>query len=231
MPVLSVCSRRGREGGKLRDRRKRWCGIANAAVALSITGLITACVGQSPETTPLVSNAGDSPVTPKNKSSMTIAVPVARAPSKPDYVIVAHGQSLNGIAYSHHVPPSALAAANHLTPPYKLKVGSRLLLPNLGSAPIQQANASRAAPPTPVPSPVPASSSQFEQKVAETVRVAPVPVTVPRDGSPKEIGAPSPPQKQALAALPPVPDLPQAPPVLAPRKPAAALPLPGETVR
>ena len=45
------------------------------------------------------------------------------------YIIVQPGQSVTRIAQAYHVPAQAIIAANHLTPPYKLKVGGRLEVP------------------------------------------------------------------------------------------------------
>jgi LysM repeat protein len=200
----------------LQDQRNHQRGIAAAVTALIITGFVTACANP----TLSVSQAADSPIPPKDTGSLATGVPVAPPPSKLHYVVVEQGQSLNGIAHSHHLTPAALAAANRLQPPYKLKVGLRLVLPNSGPPPIQQANASSAPPPTPSPSPtLPSSPQPVPPSVARTL-----PNIAPLDGPPKESAAPQPPQTQALAA----PVLPRAPPVLAPRNPAAALPLPGE---
>jgi LysM repeat protein len=144
---------------------------------------------------PPVSKIADSPIFRKDTGSAVTGVPIARSPLKPQFIVVEHGQSLRGIAHSHHVTPDALATANHLQPPYKLKVGSRLVLPNSGSPPVQQLSVAHASPDI-----------------------------VALNGPQKESPPPQPSQTQALVAT----VLPKAPPVLAPRNPAAALPLPGE---
>jgi LysM repeat protein len=106
---------------------------------MAITGLVAACANQPPAPPSLASTAPDvwlpdffgidSPTPGKSARSIASPVPAAPPPAKPRYVIVEEGRSLNGIAYSNHVSPAALAAANDLTPPYKLRVGARLLLP------------------------------------------------------------------------------------------------------
>lgn len=55
----------------------------------------------------------------------------AAKPATPDsrFVVVSPGHSLGGIAEANHVPKQAIIAANHLSPPYKLKVGQMLRLP------------------------------------------------------------------------------------------------------
>ncbi len=207
----------------MQDHTNHQRSLGFAVITLFIAALVTGCTNPS---TLQGSQAIDSPASLKDKGSLVTGVPVDQPPSKPRYTVVAHGQSLNGIAHAHHVGPAALAAANHLRPPYKLKVGSRLVLPASGPPPIQPANASSApASPAPLPPVTPTASPQKDQK---TVAAAPQPVppsaALP-DGIPKESIAPEPLQMQAQAAAS---VLPPAPPVLPPRNPAAALPLPGE---
>jgi LysM repeat protein len=61
--------------------------------------------------------------------------PMPSEPSQPGsghesrYVTVVEGQSLIRIAHANHISAKAIAAANHLEPPYRLKVGSQLLIP------------------------------------------------------------------------------------------------------
>jgi murein DD-endopeptidase MepM/ murein hydrolase activator NlpD len=52
-------------------------------------------------------------------------------------IVVRPGQSLGGIARDYHVPERAIIAANHLTPPYKIETGQRLLIPGGTEAPGQ----------------------------------------------------------------------------------------------
>ena len=174
--------------------------------------------------------SGSLPPAPVQSPASTAGSPGKLPSSEPNYVIVEEGRSLNGIAYSHHVMPAALAAANHLTPPYKLKAGSRLVLPDPKPTPLQQVKASSAPPPIPVPPPTVASSlpsvaAMAPGKMPPLTQAAAV--TILPDGPSNEIVAPQPPQ-QALTVPPPVSGLPKAPPVLPPRNPTAALPLPGE---
>jgi LysM repeat protein len=44
-------------------------------------------------------------------------------------ITVRPGQSLGGIAEANHVSKLTIIAANHLSPPYKLKIGQRLTIP------------------------------------------------------------------------------------------------------
>jgi len=56
--------------------------------------------------------------------------PDAVVEHEPRYVTIEEGQTLIRIAHANHVPASAIAAANQLEPPYPLKAGSRLLIPD-----------------------------------------------------------------------------------------------------
>ena len=204
------------------EQRNRLRSIGAAVVVLSVSGLVTSCTDPTTQPAQQVSQVSDSAILPKDAGSLVTRGPVVQPPSKPNYIVVARGQSLSQIAHSHRVTPAALAAANNLQPPYKLNIGSRLILPNLGPPPIQQANVSNAAPaPSPLPTPPP-----LPVRSEDTAAMAPQPVphSAAQLGPSKESATPQPLQVQAPAAL----ALPRAPPVLAPRNPAAALPLPGE---
>ena len=138
-------------------------GASNALIALVIASLLAACAVQPPETPSLASTSDDS--RPAEKSTTSIGDPgaptqpppkahipqtspgavVASTPAtgpspKARFVVVDPGRSLDGIARENHVSPTALAAANHLAPPYKLKVGSRLVLPTETASPRRPAS-------------------------------------------------------------------------------------------
>ena len=68
--------------------------------------------------------------------------PDAVVEHEPRYITIGEGQSLIRIAHANHVPATAIAAANHLQPPYALKAGSRLLIPELDPPAYQDAQAS-----------------------------------------------------------------------------------------
>jgi LysM repeat protein len=46
------------------------------------------------------------------------------------YITVEKGQTLIRIAHANDVPAAAIAAANQLEPPYSLRAGSRLIIPD-----------------------------------------------------------------------------------------------------
>jgi len=68
--------------------------------------------------------------------------PDAVVEQEPRYITIGEGQSLIRIAHANHVPAAAIAAANHLQPPYALKAGSRLLIPQPDPPADQDAQAS-----------------------------------------------------------------------------------------
>ena len=183
--------------------------------ALVMVGFVTGCVDQSPEATPSASNGVDSRMPPTAQGSMATVARAVSPPAKPNYVIVEPGRSLNGIAYSHHVSPAALAAANNLTPPYKLKIGSRLLLPSAGTPAIHQAAASSAPP---VPSLPQGASPRSPPQNQKTVAAAPpdrqieAPSAMPDVPS---IKITAPPSRQSQKQVLDVPELPKTSPVIA----------------
>ena len=78
----------------------------------------------------------DAPIQPapvflNGRPGMAATTSAAAKPTTPDsrFVIVGPGQSLGGIAEANHVSKQAIIAANHLSAPYKLKVGQTLRLP------------------------------------------------------------------------------------------------------
>lgn len=101
--------------------------MASALIMLAITGLEVVHADQRAATPPATSTNDDSQLA--EKIAGPIGTPWSPTGPKTRYVIVDPGRSLNAIAYENHVSPPALARANHLAPPYKLKAGSRLLLP------------------------------------------------------------------------------------------------------
>lgn len=99
------------------DESRRY-GLARAAMVVILTGLVAGCVGPS-EPAPVYLRGASDPV-------------IAPMPAPPPamQVIVKRGQTLDGYAYTYHLPKSAIVAANRLRPPYKLEAGQRLVIPN-----------------------------------------------------------------------------------------------------
>ena len=51
------------------------------------------------------------------------------SPQERRYITITEGQTLIRIAHTNHLSARTIAVANHLEPPYRLKAGTRLLLP------------------------------------------------------------------------------------------------------
>jgi LysM repeat protein len=190
-------------------------GMARALMASILAGCAAACGDQPVNPTPLASKSEDAPTpnaTPPVEPgirSMAASMPMAPSPPQPRVVIVKQGDTLVGIAHAHQLPWAPVAAANQLKPPYILKVGSRLMLPD--PTPLQDAT-SRGATPASVPSPEGLQKKATAAPLLDAqspAQIAPPPAT-------RTITEPSPPAMSG------------APPVVAPRNPAAALPLPGD---
>jgi murein DD-endopeptidase MepM/ murein hydrolase activator NlpD len=191
--------------------------------------------------------SGPAPVFMKGSAAALpapMASPYAAAPRPAPSgrtVTVKPGQTLNGVARDYHVRPSMIVAANDLKPPYELKAGSRLMIPEHSEAPPAH-SAVAAAAPTPIPSSVPPPTPMPPAHAANLMpahSAAPAPAkpveplpTAKADADVIPLDTPPPKQLQAAAGMPPQPvapaTAPGAPPVVAPRNPAAALPLPGE---
>jgi murein DD-endopeptidase MepM/ murein hydrolase activator NlpD len=113
-------------------------GNSRAATVAILAGLVGGCVGPSMPAPVYYGSASEPPA----------FVPMP-APSPSLKVVVKRGQTLDGYAYTYHLPKSAIIAANGLRPPYKLEAGQRLIIPNPHGS-VQQAM---------IPSPSPAAHS------------------------------------------------------------------------
>ena len=93
------------------------------AALIACSGLLVACAQEAsgPVT---MGSAPDHP-----SGSVRAGLPQTDTPMKSRSIIVKPGQSVGGIAEAYHVSTRAIIAANHLMPPYELKVGARLLIP------------------------------------------------------------------------------------------------------
>ncbi len=206
--------------------RSRRRGLVRAGFVLILAGLVGACAEQS-SPAPVIIGGADEPT--------FMPMPTQMPSSPPRHIVVRRGQSLDGVAHAYHVPKSAIIAANGLRPPYELTAGTRLTIPAAG-APIREARASGAAPPsvampTPLPPPRPETLAPPQQQASFTpppplpARVVPPPSTAapPSAGAqPSVIPLDGPPPRQAATT----------PAKLAPSgtltPPAAAPPAPGE---
>jgi hypothetical protein len=104
-----------------RDMRRGQHHGTTFALILACSGL-AACTDAPSQPAPVFLNGGPG-MTATRSAATKAATPDSR------FVIVGPGQSLGGIAEANHVPNQAIIAANHLSPPYKLKIGQMLRLP------------------------------------------------------------------------------------------------------
>jgi murein DD-endopeptidase MepM/ murein hydrolase activator NlpD len=136
--------------------------------------------------------------------------PIVGAVPQQTTITIKRGQTLSGIAQTYRVPMRELAAANHLTPPYRILAGGVLLIPVAGPLPPAQTIGGEATAPTAV-GPAPVTGG------ATPVTVAALPPRAP---------PPSPTSGWSGAGLAPTPaDVPQpARPAASPPEPAAPRP-------
>jgi murein DD-endopeptidase MepM/ murein hydrolase activator NlpD len=125
----------GRAGGKMDTNAGGKSGRGAAAAAVALIGLLAGCAPES----------GSEPVS-------------AAAPSPPMTITIERGQTLSAIAREHNVPMPELAAANHLSPPYRILAGSVLVIPAPGAVPPPAPAAVAALPPRMAAAPPEASA-------------------------------------------------------------------------
>src|ERR1700726_2393388 len=101
-------------------RRGQQHGVTFALI-LACGGL-AACTHEPTKPAPVFLN-GEPGMAATRSTAAKAATPDSR------FVIVGPGQSLGGIAEANHVSEQAIIAANHISPPYKLKIGQTLRLP------------------------------------------------------------------------------------------------------
>jgi murein DD-endopeptidase MepM/ murein hydrolase activator NlpD len=139
-------------------------------------------------------------------------------------VTIEPGQTLSRIAIDHHVPMQAIAAANHLSPPYRIIAGATLIIPGGGTAvaagppepPSPPAAAAGSPPPKPVavaelPPPKSLMPPPAKPEAAPRRPVAALPHpaepeparAIPLDRPPPPAAKPEPATPTKLAALPP----------------------------
>lgn len=147
----------------------RRLGLAHAASVVILMGLVAGCVGPS-EPAPVYLRGAGEPV-------------FAPMPAPPALqVIVKRGQTLDGYAYTYHVPKSVIIAANGLHPPYKLEAGRRLTIPRgaIQQAVIPPPSARPWSPPQPIVSEAPQQQAAIPQPPRSPEAIAtPVPASHP----------------------------------------------------
>jgi murein DD-endopeptidase MepM/ murein hydrolase activator NlpD len=167
------------------QRRRR--GILHAAAVIAFAGLVAACAPVPTDPAPVVLKGAALGVPGDGAGA---AGTVARPGGEARRIVVRGGQSLSGIARTHHVSKHAIIAANHLTPPYDVRTGQHLIIPGGAEAPVQQQTAALpSAAPTgqghpqpeiiPLDGPAPAKAVPPPQNAARQVPVVLKPYTPP----------------------------------------------------
>ena len=158
----------------------------------------------------------------KIKPGQRLVIPGSSGPapvpaSEARQIVVEEGRSISRIAAKYRVPESAIIEANHLTPPYKIKIGQRLLIPNGAEAPVVVA--SRASEPIPLDDPAPGSAPSLPSSAQPQAEASPGPTAalVSTEPAPMPIAAAPAPPPVPVAAAPAPPPVPvAAAPVLPP---------------
>jgi murein DD-endopeptidase MepM/ murein hydrolase activator NlpD len=184
-------------------------GVARVGLVGILAGVLVACAQQQ----------DPAPVFLRSGESTPVYAPMWASPPSPALqVIVKRGQTLDGYAYTYHLPKSAIIAANGLRPPYELKAGQRLTIPNPHTAMQQPMRPITAAPvvaaanwpsphpmtATPLPAPPPSPQAAIPQPPSTPQTIAPPPAAplpaakvqpdvIPLDGPPPKEAAAAPP--------------------------------------
>ncbi len=214
--------------GKLTIWRR---GLFRAAAVVTLSGVLAACseVGDGPA--PVFMKGGGPGIVGEGETGLP-GRPGA-GPGEARTITVERGQSLGRIAEANHVPKQAIIAANHLTPPYKLKAGARLVIPGGAPAPVQQAMMPAPAALSAAGSP-PASAHASPDVIPlddapPQMMPAPVRQAAAPAPAPARLPPAAPPPTPAAAAMPAASPAPSAKPapvaILAPAPPPAVSPL------
>jgi murein DD-endopeptidase MepM/ murein hydrolase activator NlpD len=189
-----------------------WRGVAAAASLVIMAGLLAACADGS---------GGPAPVYLRG-AAPTASVPPAPPPWRDNRVItVQRGQSLGAIAHAYHVTEGAIIAANRLKPPYELRAGARLVIPE-HAPPAPQQMAAAAAPPAAPPGGSPAlhPSAAVPPTTIVATAAAPPPAGAPAQPPAPPLSAQS--AQPEIIPLDPAPKQAGAAPPLAEPAPASA---------
>ena len=209
--------------GKHRISRR---GTRGAVAVMMVGGLAVACSGIPADPAPVfmkggtpgLAAAGPGSAIAARPSGVSGPQPAAAMPRETRQITVQRGQSVGSLAGEYHVSKQAIIAANHIEAPYKIKIGTRLVIPGAAAPAVQQAMAPPSASATPDMIPLddpPAPRASAPPPVAPPPAVAML--------SPPRPSAPLPPAP--VAALPP-PTPPSPPPQPAPAPVAAPMPRP-----
>jgi murein DD-endopeptidase MepM/ murein hydrolase activator NlpD len=209
-----------------KDRMSRR-GPRGAVAVMIVSGVAAACSGIPNEPAPVFMKGGAPGVAATAPGPALVSRPLGTAgaqpgaamPREPRQITVQRGQSVGSLAGEYHVSKQAIIAANHIEAPYKIKIGTRLIIPGAAAPALQQAMAPPSASATATPDMIPLDDPPPRAS-------APPPVTPPPAAAMLSPPRPSAPLSPApVAALPP-PTPPSVPPQPAPAPVAAPMPQP-----
>jgi LysM repeat protein len=101
-----------------------------ATAAIACAAFVAGCAAEAP-----VGAASDAAGPGTAAAIAASAAPVPVAPQEARQIVVEEGRSISRIAAKYGVSESAIIAANHLPPPYKIKTGQRLVVPSPDAGP------------------------------------------------------------------------------------------------
>jgi LysM repeat protein len=116
--------------------------LLRVAMAIAAVWLVAACTASPPA--PAEQNAAASEAALQKPESPKQA-PVAKHEAR--QIVVRAGQSVSRIAAENGISQHVLVIANNLMPPFKIKIGQRLLVPAAGGLPVASAVAEAPASP------------------------------------------------------------------------------------
>jgi len=102
--------------------------MLRAVAAIAAIGFVAGCAAPTP-----TALNGDTPDVAAPSSDTQKQATVAKREAR--QIVVEPGQSVSRIAAKYHMPRRAIIAANDLTPPYKIKIGQHLRIPDAGEPP------------------------------------------------------------------------------------------------
>src|SRR3982074_343720 len=140
-------------GKQMKSRR----GFRDAVAMVMLGGLMAACSGIPSEPAPVfmkggapgVAATGSAPAIARRAPAGAGSLPAAAMLRETRQVTVQRGQSVGSLAGEYHVSKQAIIAANHIEAPYKIKIGTRLVIPGAAASAVQQAMAPPSASATP----------------------------------------------------------------------------------
>ena len=200
--------------GKYKISRR---GPRGAVAVVIVGGLAVACSGIPADPAPVfmkggtpgiaAASPGPGPTMAGRPPAVGGPQPAAAMPRQDRQITVQRGQSIGSLAGEYHVSKQAIIAANHLEAPYKIKIGSRLVIPGAGAPAVQQAMAPSSASATATPDmiplddpPTPRASAPPPVPPPPAVAAPPRPPSPPPQLAPAPVAAPMPQPAPASAA-------------------------------